>query len=178
MNFRSSILHMLRFTPGRLSGTGVWTCRFGPTAFTRMVCARMAGEEGGALVEFALSLPFLLTFIFGLIQVSIALYTLQMISEVAREGTRYAIVHGATCVAINGASCTADATAVNNFATSAGWPNIGGGTAAVSTTFPDGNENPASRVQVTVTYTTPFRVPFVPTHPITMSSTSVMYIIQ
>jgi len=52
-----------------------------------------SGNEGSSLVEFAVSVPVLLTFFFGLIQVSIASYTRAAISECAREGTRYAMVH-------------------------------------------------------------------------------------
>jgi hypothetical protein len=48
----------------------------------------------------------------------------------------------------------------------------------VNTTYPDGNENPGSRVQVAVTYAYPFRIPWIPTSTLTMSSTSVMYIVQ
>ncbi|MGA2538121.1 MAG: TadE/TadG family type IV pilus assembly protein [Terracidiphilus sp.] len=140
---------------------------------------RLAGDqEGGALVEFALTAPMLLAFVFGLIEVCIALYTLQSLSELAREGSRYAIVHGATCTTGSGASCTASASAINTFVSSSNWPNIGGGTVVVAASFPDGNQNPGSRAQVTVTYTIPFKVAFIPTKPITMSSTSVMYIIQ
>jgi Flp pilus assembly protein TadG len=139
---------------------------------------RAVDERGSALVEFALAAPILLSLIFGLIEVCIALYTWQMVSEVAREGTRYAIVRGATCTTASGASCTASAAAVNSFVSSSNWPNIGGGTVSANTTFPDGNQNAGSRVQVTASYTVPFKIAFVRTSPITMSSTSVMYILQ
>jgi hypothetical protein len=48
----------------------------------------------------------------------------------------------------------------------------------VNTTYPDSNESPGSRVQVAVTYAFPFRVPFIPASTLTMTSTSVMYIVQ
>lgn len=136
------------------------------------------GEEGSALVEFALTLPVLITLFFGLIDVSLAFYTHQLLSESAREGTRYAMVHGSTCTNGAGNSCTVSAANVNSYVSGLAWPNFGGGTMTVNTTFPDGNESQGSRVQVTTTYAFPFRVPFIPVSTLTMSSTSVMYIVQ
>jgi Flp pilus assembly protein TadG len=146
----------------------------------RGLFARMAAvDEGSALVEFAMTVPILFTFFFGLIQVCLASYTHQVISETAREGTRYAMVHGSTCVAGNGStSCTATAAGVSSYLAANGWPNIGGGTLSTLTTYPDGNENPGSRVQVNVTYLFPFKIPFVTSSTLTMSSTSVTYIVQ
>jgi Flp pilus assembly protein TadG len=135
-------------------------------------------EEGGALVEFALTVPILLTFFFGLIEVSMALYMHQVLSECAREGTRYAMVRGSTCVNGSGTSCTTTAASVNSYVSGLTWPNIGGAPIIVSTTFPDGNESPGSRVQVYVTYAFPYRVPFIPPTTLNMSSTSVTYIVQ
>jgi len=135
-------------------------------------------EEGGALVEFALTVPILMSFFFGLIEVSMALYMHQVVSECAREGTRYAMVRGSTCVNGAGSSCTTTAAAVNSFVSGLSWPNIGGAPMVVSTTFPDGNESPGSRVQVYVSYAFPYRVPFIPPTTLNMSSTSVTYIVQ
>jgi Flp pilus assembly protein TadG len=135
-------------------------------------------EEGAALVEFALTVPILFTFFFGLIEVSMALYMHQVLSECAREGTRYAMVRGSTCVNGSGSSCTTTAALVNSYVSGLTWPNIGGAPMVVSTTFPDGNQSPGSRVQVFVSYAFPFRVPFVPPTTLNMASTSVTYIVQ
>jgi Flp pilus assembly protein TadG len=135
-------------------------------------------EEGGALVEFALTVPILFTFFFGLIEVSMALYMHQVLSECAREGTRYAMVHGSTCVNGAGSSCTMTAASVNSYVSGLTWPNIGGAPIVVSTTFPDGNQSPGSRVKVYVSYAFPYRVPFIPPTTLNMSSTSVTYIVQ
>lgn len=139
---------------------------------------RLSRDEGSSLVEFSISIPVLLTFFFGLIQVCIATYTRGAISECAREGTRYAMVHGSSCQTASNASCTLAAAAINTYVSGASWPNIGGGTMTVNTTYPDVNENPGSRVQVAVTYAFPFRIPFIPSGTLTMHSTSVMYIAQ
>jgi len=135
-------------------------------------------DEGSALVEIALTLPVLITFFFGLIEVSLAFYTHQVLSESAREGTRYAMVHGSTCTTGSGSACTVSAATVNSYVSGLSWPNFGGSAMSVNTTYPDGNEAPGSRVQVTATYGFPFRVPFIPTSTLTMSSSSVMYIVQ
>jgi Flp pilus assembly protein TadG len=137
-----------------------------------------SGDEGSSMVELALSVPVLLTFFFGLIQVCIVTYTRGALSECAREGTRYAMVHGSTCETPGNASCTLTASQMNTYVSSNTWPNVGGGAMTVNTTYPDGNENPGSRVQITVTYAFPFRVPMIPTSTLTLSSTSVMYIVQ
>lgn len=139
---------------------------------------RAGNEEGSALVEVALTVPVLLTCFFGLIDVSLAFYTHQVLSESAREGTRYAMVHGSTCTTGSGNSCTVSASTVNSYVSGLSWPNIGGGTMTVSTTYPDGNEAPGSRVKVTATYNFPFSVPFIPASTLTMSSTSITYILQ
>jgi hypothetical protein len=147
------------------------------------ICAR--GEAGETLVAFAVTLPILAAFIFGMIQVCLGYYTYEWISEAAREGTRYAIVHGSTCETSGGVPCTVSGTAsagsyasVDSFVSAIGLPNLGGGTMSVTTTYPDGDEVPPHRVQVTVTYAFPYRIAFVPSKPITMSSSSEMSILQ
>jgi Flp pilus assembly protein TadG len=119
---------------------------------------------------------FMLLFMF--MELCLMFYTHDMISEVAREGTRYAMVRGASCPTTSSPTCEVTATQVNAFVNSIGWPNIGGGTMTVNTTYPDGNESVGSRVQVQVTYAFKVSMPFVPNKTINMSSTSVMYIIQ
>jgi Flp pilus assembly protein TadG len=51
-------------------------------------------EAGQALVEFALVLPLLLLIITGLFDVARATWQENTLAYAAREGTRYAIVHG------------------------------------------------------------------------------------
>jgi Flp pilus assembly protein TadG len=139
----------------------------------------LRGEEGSELVELAVSLPILFGFVLGLMQICLAFYTHEYISELAREGTRYAIVHGPSCETSAGASCAVTASAVNAYVSGLGWPNLGGGTLTVSTTYPGpGGDVVGQPVQVTVTYTFPYKIPFVTSQNLSMSSKSVMYIIQ
>lgn len=135
-------------------------------------------EQGQALVEAAIALPLVIAFALTMIELCLAMYSYCLISESAREGTRYAIVHGASCMTATNTSCTATASSINSYVSGLGWPNLGAGTLTPATTFPDGNLNAGSRVQITVTYVFPINLPFVPQNSISMSSSSVMYFIQ
>lgn len=113
----------------------------------------MNGERGQSLVEFALVLPVLLLLIFGLLDVARAVWQENTLAFAAREGSRYAIVHGAAssspvpyC-----ASCSPSAIVSAVEAAAIGVPNI-----TVTVTYPDGNNDRNSRVSVTAT------APFVP----------------
>jgi Flp pilus assembly protein TadG len=148
------------------------------------------GDSGESLVSFALSIVVLFGLIFGLVQICFAYYSYEMISELAREGTRYAVVHGSTCETSTGSSCTVKAPAVNSYVSGIGLPKIGGGTLTAATTYPGGmgttgcpdgagSEAPGCYVQVTVSYCFPYKVPLLlSSKPLTMSSTSKMIIIQ
>jgi Flp pilus assembly protein TadG len=140
--------------------------------------ASVKSEEGSALIEFAMTVPILMACFFGMVQVCMACYMHQVLTESAREGTRYAMVRGSTCVNGSGSSCTATTASVNAYVSALSWPNLSGATMSVVTSYPDGNEQPGSRVQVSVSYAYPFRVPFVPAETINLTSRSVMYIVQ
>lgn len=135
-------------------------------------------QDGQAMVEFAITFSVLVTFFFAFIQICLIFYSYSMIAESAREGSRYAILHGATCVTPAQVSCTASVSGINSYISANGWANLGGGTMTPSTSFPDGNQNPGSRVLVKVQYAFPVNVPFLPSNSISMASTSEMYIVQ
>ena len=50
------------------------------------------GEEGQALVEFALVVPVLLLLLLGIVEFGLLLYNQQVITNASREGARYGIV--------------------------------------------------------------------------------------
>ena len=74
------------------------------------------GEKGQAAVEFALTVVFLMLLIVGFVELIMMLHTYNVIADSAKEGLRYAIVHGAAntggsgptcpCAAIDGAAGT------------------------------------------------------------------------
>jgi Flp pilus assembly protein TadG len=138
----------------------------------------LAGEGGSSLVEFAVSLPILLTFIFCFMEMCLAFYSYNLISELAREGSRYAMVRGASCPSSSNPTCEVTAAQVNSYVSSLGYPNIGAGTITVATTYPNGNESVGSTVKVQVTYVLRITIPLVPKNALTMSSTSQEYIVQ
>jgi Flp pilus assembly protein TadG len=150
-------------------GQGAWAGR--SKALTR-------NEQGGSMIEFVLSFSALMIFVFAIMEMCMLFYSYGMISESARDATRYAIVRGSTCLTSSSTSCTASAATINSYAKGLGLPNIGGGTLSVNTTFPDGNENPGSRVKVDVQYSVSIKLPFMPHNAIPLDSSSEMYILQ
>jgi len=59
------------------------------------VLRRHPSTLGQAITEFALVAPFFLLLLYGIIEFGRYVYTVQVLNNAAREGTRYAIVHGA-----------------------------------------------------------------------------------
>lgn len=51
-------------------------------------------SRGQALAEFALVIPVFLLLLYGIIEFGRYVYTVQILNNAAREGARYAIVHG------------------------------------------------------------------------------------
>jgi Flp pilus assembly protein TadG len=145
-------------------------------------------EEGSSIVEIALSMVVLSMILFGLIRICTALYSYHFISDAAREGTRYAIVHGSACV-VSGVSCTVTKPQIQTYVKNLGFPGINPDAITVTTTYvgyPAGTtcspsaacNNPGNLATVTVQYVFPVLIPFVTTRTLTMSSTSAMVISQ
>jgi Flp pilus assembly protein TadG len=149
------------------------------------------GEEGSAIMETAMSLIILLTFMFGVMEAGFALYSFHFISEAAREGTRYAIVRGSSagsaCASYSSLGCQASAANIQNYVKNLGFPGINPGNMRVTVTnagYPAGVicspsascNNPGNLVTVEVDYSFPMNVPFMPAKTYTMSSTAAMII--
>jgi Flp pilus assembly protein TadG len=136
------------------------------------------GQSGQSLIESAICIPVLLILFFCFMETCLLFYTKDMISEAAREGTRYAMFRGSGCKKADGTSCTLGATDINAYVKNLGWPNIAGGVMTPNTTYPDGVETSPHPVQVTVTYKFPIIMPLVPNNAWTLTSTSVMTILE
>jgi Flp pilus assembly protein TadG len=83
-------------------------------------CATRAGQRGNATIEFALVMVLLLSFLFGIMEFSRALYAYHFVSHAAREATRFAMVRGkgwpAACAGSSlAANCHAQASDVTTF---------------------------------------------------------------
>ena len=59
-------------------------------------------RRGQAMVEFALVAPIFLLLLFAIVEFGWYVYSVQMLNEAAREGARYAIVHGSTSLCPSG----------------------------------------------------------------------------
>jgi Flp pilus assembly protein TadG len=140
--------------------------------------ALASGEEGSALIEMSVSLTVMFTMFFCFMEICLLFYSQHMISEGARDGARYAMVHGASCTTSTGASCTATASQVNTYISGLAWANVAGGAISPNTTYPDGDEAVGHHVQVVVTYTFNVSMPFVPNKSFTLTSTSKVPILQ
>ncbi len=116
-------------------------------------------ERAQALVEFAFVLPIFLLIVTGIFDVARAVWQENTLAYAAREGTRYAIVHGAAGVPVSG-PCTTCLNPVSN--------NLGNVVSAVTNNavgvygidvtidYPDGGNQRNQRVTVDAT------APFVP----------------
>jgi Flp pilus assembly protein TadG len=158
---------------------------------------RLTGEDGNGLVEYALVLMFLMSMLLGIVDFGRALYSYHFLSNAARDATRWAAVNGATCGVstpsnpAGDSSCNgvggmnngpASASDIQNYVTkitppgvdstkvttTASWPGIG--------TLCNVANNPGCPVQVQVSYSFTFIVPFIRTSPLTLSSSSEMII--
>jgi Flp pilus assembly protein TadG len=158
---------------------------------------RLGGSEcGSAILETALSIILLLTFLFGIMETCLMLYTYHFISEAAREGTRYAVVRGSTagtgnCTAPGPATCRAqggnDTGDIATYVKGLSFPGIDPGNMTVNSawsSYVNGSScggvcnSPGNLVTVRVTYNFPLTIPFVPNRSYSMSSTSAMVISQ
>ena len=152
--------------------------------------SRKLSDEGSAILEMALSSMIFLTMIIGAFQICLALYTHNYISEVAREGARYAIVRGSGCTSVT--NCNATSAQIQTYVRGLAY----GGTASstnmtVTTTWLSASsttpttwtscgatqcDDPGNAVRVTVTYALPLPLPFRAKTTWNMSSTSQMVI--
>jgi len=158
-----------------------------------------AVDRGSALVEYAIVLTVFVTFLFAIMDFSRFLYTYHFVSEVAREGTRYAVVRGSTyrttaCTSTFTFACNATAANVTSYVQGLTPPEITSSSLTVATTWPgaaptgaetacnttNGNNSPGCLVQVAVCYPFKFMLPFLSKSASTwtVSSTSVMVISQ
>lgn len=120
---------------------------------------RSLRRSGQALVEFALVLPVLLLVVTGIMDAGRAVWQENTLSYAAREGTRYAIVHGSAGVPIVGpCSNCVNPTAYNLDTLVAAVNNAAVGVHNITVTvdYPDGNNQRNQRVTVDVS------APFVP----------------
>lgn len=111
------------------------------------------------MIEFALALLFALAMIFWVVDFSMYIYTYNVLAEAAKEGVRYAIVHGCgTTPTICSGTCSpacSDANGSNVSAQVTNWAQLSFHDISqmrVGVAYPDGSAAAPSRVQVNVQY--------------------------
>ena len=165
---------------------------------------RIAHDEGATVVEMAVASIIALALIFGMFQLSMALYSYHFVAEAAREASRFAMVRGSECAAnFSNSYCSPSASSnsgaqpqdVSTYVNSLGYPFAS--KLSTSTTWlaksQDSNgydiwtscgtgitcKHPFDHaVQVTVSYPYPLNVPFINKITINMASKSTMVISQ
>jgi Flp pilus assembly protein TadG len=156
-------------------------------------------EEGATLVETAIAMSVFLAVLFGVIQMSLALYAYHFVSDAAREASRWAMVRGSKCsTSINMAFCSptsslsagADNTDIQAYVRSMGYPFASSLTTSTvwysaSTSTPTtwtacgtaaACKVAGNQVTVTVSYSFPLNIPFWKNTNLGVSSTSSMVI--
>ena len=118
-------------------------------------------EAGQSTIEFALTIVFIMLFVIGIIELIVMVYTYNVLADAAKEGVRYAIVHGTGMGAGNcsgpgggGVTCT-DATGANvqTVVTKYGGYSFHAiGSSSVTVSYPDSSSVAPSRVKVSVAY--------------------------
>lgn len=113
-------------------------------------------SSGSGSIETALALILAFPVLFAVFELCIFAYAQALLSDAARVGVRYAIVHGTDSSICSGPSTgcadssgTKVASAVLNYGSAYFAPLSG---ANVSVTYPDSSSAPPSRVQVSVSY--------------------------
>ncbi len=152
---------------------------------------RAEGEEGLALVEFALSCSILCLILFGTFQVSLLVYTYDFVCEAARDGARYAIVRGTKCTAMP--DCGATSAQIQTHVQAQNYPGITTSNLTASAVWYKAATAPpnmvwssctgtcnveGNAVQVTVNYPYTFSVPFWNTVTVNLTNSSQMVISQ
>ena len=127
-------------------------------------------DWGGSMVEFAIAAGLIVTpVLLGIMEFGLAAWSKNSVTADAREGARYAVVHGSS------SSSVATVDSVRRFVKQrTNLPTTGVDSVRVYASWPTNND-PGSIVQVSVAHRVSRRGPFVPTH--TDSVTSKMVIL-
>lgn len=155
----------------------------------------LSREDGLSMVETAISCTVLFALLFGICQMSLALYVYYVTSDAARQATRYAIVRGSTsCTNTpNLSNCDATAANIQSYVQGLAFPGISTSKVGVSTSWYSASSTtpttwsacstgicnaPGNLVKITVSYPITFQIPFSKNIALNLNSTSQMVISQ
>ena len=139
---------------------------------------RRTRRRGQALVEFALVAPLFIVVLLAAIEVGRYIYHYEMLNNAAREGVRYAIVHGALSGDPTGPPHDPTGDDIKLAVSQASLSLIGVGDMTIPDPIyagPNGTSNKrGSNVTVSVTYTYASIIPLVPPISVSAESTGVV----
>ena len=141
------------------------------------------GERGASLPEAAIVMTLLLTLMFGIVDFGRAFYTYDLVSHMARQGARWAIVRGSQCSGLDHCPAQQGSTDILPYVQSLSEGATNASQISATLTFPScagasggASDAPGCVAQVTVSYPFNFLLPFVHSGQITMTSSSQMVI--
>jgi Flp pilus assembly protein TadG len=136
-------------------------------------------RRGQAIAEFAIVAPIFFLILFAIIDFGRYVYYVQVLNNAAREGTRYAIVHGADGIPKTGPPHDPTGSLVIDVVRSYATGVIGLEDASVldiDPTWDPENNNRGTKVTVEVTYAFRSVIPIVPIPPISVKGASTLVI--
>ena len=149
------------------------------TVFQRIIpgsSRRGRTRAGATVLEMAVVAPAVLLLLFGMIDLGIAVYAYNTLAEAVRAGTRYGVVHGAR--ATKPAGPLANDRQVEDVVRSYA-PGFIPAKLTVTSTWPDGDNEPSSHITVSANYNyTPTVTALLGFKTLKLSSTSNMSIVH
>jgi Flp pilus assembly protein TadG len=119
-------------------------------------------QGGQAAVEFALTITSIFVLLIGMLELTMFVYTYSVLADAAKEGVRYAIVHGSSISGpVTGTvssppwpACTTPAggSLLSTVQTYAAASLHSTSSMNIYACYPDGSNNPGSAVEVSVSY--------------------------
>ena len=161
--------------------------------FKALGCVRWkSGEDGQALIEFAVSACVLLPLVVGILSICQAVYAYSYVTDAAQEAARYGIVRGLSlgvdCTAPGYATCIAQSSDVQSYVTGLALPGLDPTKITVTTNWlnsdgsscgtADNCKAPGNSINVAVNYDFVLVIPLLPTRTVNLSSTSQMVVVQ
>lgn len=137
---------------------------------------RARRQSGGALLEFALTVPIFMALLVGIVGLGWSLYVYDFLASSANQAARYAIVRGAECTSWASA-CPANAGDIQTYVLSLVPGGINASAVTATATWSPDNA-PGSSVKVTVGYSLTLDIPLVGSRTLTFNSSSQMVISQ
>ena len=123
---------------------------------------RRRRQAGQGAVEFIFAILFLMLFVAGIIEIIALVYTYNVLAESAKEGVRYAVVHGSANTAacsgpgpsgVTGVTCDSTAANVSTAVTTYASYSLHDTSAmTITTTYPDSSSAAPNRVRVAISY--------------------------